>query len=150
MKILPTTVNDFPDWLGMRRELYTGLDEGFHRQEVEAILASDVMAAFVGVSDVGDGTIGMLELSLRNVVDGCVGGPVGYIEGLYIKPQFRGRGFGRQMVAFAESWFISSGCHEMATDAELDNTAAQAFHRAVGFEETFRIVEYRKRLLDEA
>jgi aminoglycoside 6'-N-acetyltransferase I len=128
----------------MRQAVYSGLDDEHHRQEMDMILESAAMAAFIGVSRIDDQCIGLLELSLRNIVDGCLGSPVGYIEALYIKPEFRGRGLGRQFVTFADSWFMSSGCREAATDSELDNRAAQEFFRRVGFVETWRIVEFKK------
>jgi ribosomal protein S18 acetylase RimI-like enzyme len=34
----------------------------------------------------------------------------------------------------------------VATDAELDNTEAQEFFRRIGFDETWRIVEFKKAL----
>jgi aminoglycoside 6'-N-acetyltransferase I len=145
--ILPVKREQFAEWLSMRQALYTGLDDEFHRREMEAIFASAEIMCFLGVSRVGEGLMAMMELSLRNVVDGCIGSPVGYIEGLYLKPEFRGRGFGRRMIAFAESWFISSGCREMATDTELENTTAQQFFRYAGFEETWRIIEFKKTIL---
>ena len=145
MRMSPVTRDAFAEWLAMRQELYTGLDEAFHRDEMEAIVASDDLACFLAIADADD-AIGMIELSLRNLVDGCIGGPVGYIEGLYVRPEFRGQGYGRQMVAFAESWFVGRGCRDMATDAELDNTEAQDFFCRIGFDETWRIVEFKKSL----
>jgi aminoglycoside 6'-N-acetyltransferase I len=144
MDISPITSEDMDEWLAMRRALYTGLDDAFHRREMDVIVTSREMTCFIGRLSGGEVCVGMIELSLRNVVDGCLNSPVGYIEGLYIKPELRGRGFGRQLVAFAESWFIRNGCREMATDAELDNSEAQAFFRQLRFSETWRVVEFKK------
>ncbi len=146
MHIVPVEPCDFDQWLAMRQALYTGLDEAFHRREMDKFLMSPELACFVGQSSMGDGTIGLIELSLRNIVDGCVDGPVGYIEGLYVQPGFRGQSFGRQLITFAESWFTSQGCRDMATDSELENTSAQHFFRRAGFTETWRIVEFKKSL----
>jgi aminoglycoside 6'-N-acetyltransferase I len=88
----------------------------------------------------------MLELSLRNFVDGCLGGPVGYMEGIYITPGQRKRGHGRELAEFAANWFRSKGCREMAADAELGNLAAQEFLTGAGFDETYRIVQYKRSL----
>ena len=63
-----------------------------------------------------------------------------------IDPAHRGCGVSRQLLQHGEQWCRSKGCTEIATDAELDNTAAQRFHEHMGFEETFRVVEYRKSL----
>lgn len=79
-------------------------------------------------------------------MDGCLSSPVGYIEGIYLKPEYRSAGYGRQLVARAETWFKGKGCKEMATDAEIDNLDAQKFHENLGFQEIYRIVEYKKSL----
>jgi aminoglycoside 6'-N-acetyltransferase I len=127
----------------MRQALYVGLDTAFHDREMQWIFRSRELSAFIALSAT-DEAIGILELSLRNVVDGCVGGPVGYIEGMYLEPVHRGRGYGRQMIAFATDWFRARGCKEMATDAEIDNAAAQAFYRRVGFREGWRVVGFTR------
>lgn len=88
----------------------------------------------------------MVEVSLRNVVDGCRTSPVGYVEGIVVVPSHRGRGVGRALLARAEEWCRSNGCSEIATDAEIDNELAQHFHESMGFRETYRVVEYRKDL----
>jgi len=50
------------------------------------------------------------------------------------------------MIEFAAEWFLSKGCREMAADSELENTSAQQFFVGNGFEETFRVVEFKKPL----
>lgn len=147
MHIAPVRREHFACWLQMRSDLYSGLTEQFHAEEMEWIFTSADKTCFLAwASD--DSAAGLLELSLRNIVDGCVGAPVGYIEGLYLRPDQRGRGLGRQLLEHAEQWFHAQGCRAMATDTELDNTAAQEFFRHAGFEETYRIVEFRKPLAD--
>ena len=70
--------------------------------------------------------------------------PVGFIEGIYVQPEFRGRGLGARLVGVATEWSKQAGCTEMATDAEIENTDAQSFHKRMGFVETYRIVEFKK------
>ena len=41
---------------------------------------------------------------------------------------------------------LQKGCTEVATDAEIHNLEAMAFHRKMGFIETYRIVQFRKEL----
>ncbi len=52
----------------------------------------------------------------------------------------------RRLMTRAEDWCRSKGCKELATDAELENQQAQRFHRHMGFQETYRIVEFKKEL----
>lgn len=133
------------EWLRLREAVYTGIDQTFHEQEMELFLNDETKECFLAIADSGK-TCGMVEVSLRNVVDGCLTSPVGYIEGIFVDADHRGKGVARNLLEQAESWCRSKGCTEIATDAELDNTAAQQFHARMGFEETYRIVEFRKSL----
>jgi len=133
----------FPQWKRLRNSLYTGLDDTEHEREMAAILSAPDQACLVAMS--GDGKLaGFVEVSQRNIVDGCDGSPVGYIEGLYVRSELRGQGVGRALVERAIEWFRQAGCREVASDAELDDTDAQAYWQRLGFEEVWRIVQYRK------
>jgi len=84
-----------------------------------------------------------LSLSLRSdYVEGTNSCPVGYIEGLYVKPEYRRRGIAEKMVIHAKEWSKQFGCAELASDCTLDNAASQSFHNDVGFTEAGRIVCY--------
>jgi aminoglycoside 6'-N-acetyltransferase I len=43
-----------------------------------------------------------------------------------------------------EEWTRGHGCSELASDALLDNASSHAAHAACGFEETERVVFFRK------
>lgn len=133
----------FPEWCQMRDALFTGLDEDFHQQEMALIFDAEDRTCFMAYNSFNE-PIGFIELSLRNLVDGCLSSPVGYIEGIYLQPEDRSVGTGRQLINWAETWFKEKGCTEMATDAEINNLDAQKFHERVGFKETYRIVQYKK------
>ena len=135
----------FPEWCQMRDGLFTGLDDNFHQQEMSLIFDAKDRTCFMAYNNNNE-PIGFIELSLRNLVDGCLSSPVGYIEGIYLQPKYRNAGMGRQLVNWAETWFKKKGCVEMATDAELDNLDSQKFHEGIGFQETYRIVQYKKSL----
>lgn len=143
--ILPVRETQFEDWLRLRKDVYNSVDDEFHRQEMALILNDPEKECLLAVSDAGS-AFGMVEMSLRNVVDGCLTTPVGYVEGIFIEPAHRGSGIARLLLQRAEDWCRSKGCREIATDAELDNEEAQRFHQRMGFVETYRIVEFRKSL----
>ncbi len=145
MNIRKLTEADFACWSRLRDELYSGLDAAHHEREMAWILESDEHAAFLAEDESGH-PAGLVELSLRNIVDGCVGGPVGYLEGLYLEPGWRGKGLGRELLAHAEGWCRSRGCTSLATDAELDNPEAQAFYERLGFERKWTVVQFLKAL----
>jgi aminoglycoside 6'-N-acetyltransferase I len=133
----------FPVWKRMREALYSGLDPEFHDGEMEWIESSGEAECYLAFDEKGK-PIGMMELSLRNVVDGCIGGPVGYVEGIYLEPEHRRGGLGSELLKFATERFRARGCSDMATDAEIDNVDAQEFYRKVGFTESWRVVGFTR------
>ena len=71
---------------------------------------------------------------------------MGYIEGWYVKSEFRRQGVGRQLVHAAEEWARSRGCTEMGSDSLLSNVDGQRAHVQLGYEEVDRVVTFRKAL----
>lgn len=145
LRLAAATRRDLGTWRAMRADLYSGLDDAFNEFEMDLILSSRDRACLL-VRAPNDDAVGFIEVSLRNVVDGVVGGPVGYIEGIYLVPSWRGLGLGPAMIEAVAEWFRSEGCRDMATDAEIENDDAQQFWSDLGFEETWRIVQYRRPL----
>lgn len=104
--------------------------------------------AEVFVIDRGDGSLaGFVEAGSRPYADGCDTSPVGYVEAWYVDDKVRRQGYGRALLEAAEDWARSQGYREMASDALLDNHISHAAHRAAGYEEVERIVQFRKPLL---
>ena len=144
IQITTATRADIPAWRKMRTALYTGITEAFDIEEIEIILnAPDKTCLILTVGDQPE-AIGFAEVALRNVVDGCLSSPVGYLEGIYVDQAFRGCGYARALLAKAEEWCVAQGCTEMGSDSELENTVAQSFHRHLGFEETYRTVGFKR------
>jgi aminoglycoside 6'-N-acetyltransferase I len=126
----------------MRSVLYSSLSDEFHKEEMEKIFnSSEWYCQFI--EDKNNYVLGFIELSSRNVVDGCLSSPVAYLEGLYLKSEFRGKGLGKKIINIIINWCREKGFSELATDTELNNSEAQEFFQAVGFQETYRIVEFR-------
>ena len=95
----------------------------------------------------GDAPIGFAEARRRmEYVNGTRSSPVGFLEAWYVVPGWRGRGVGRALVAWVEAWTRACGCTELASDALLDNRVSLAAHLGCGFEETERVVCFRKPL----
>lgn len=102
-------------------------------------------AAFVAYAQAEP--LGLAEAAIRaDYVNGAQSSPVGFLEGLYVAPQARRRGVARALVAEVSRWARAAGCGELASDAALANVASHAVHRALGFEETERVVFFRKPL----
>lgn len=71
---------------------------------------------------------------------------VAYLEGWFVKPEARGQGVGRALVAAAEAWARDRGCIEFASDAQPESTGSALAHRAVGFADVGLVRCFRKDL----
>ena len=89
---------------------------------------------------------GFLELGRRASADGCTTSPVAYIEGWYVDPDLRRSGIGRALVQAAEQYARDTGYREIASDCELENVASRSAHRALGYDDTRRVISFRKSL----
>ena len=113
--------------------------------EIRRTLASAREAAFLAVGDSGE-AVGFAEVSTREYVDGCRTSPVGYLEGIYVRPEHRKRGVATELVRAGESWALARGCTEMGSDARIGNERSISFHKAAGFRETERQVVFLKEI----
>ncbi len=96
---------------------------------------------------VGETPIGFAQCQLRHdYVEGTHSSPVGYLEGVFVKPEYQHKGYAKKLVQECELWAKTKGCTEFASDCELDNTNSFNFHIAIGFEETNRVICFRKEL----
>ena len=106
-------------------------------------------AVFLAMED--GAPAGFAQCQLRHdYVEGTRTSPVGYLEGVYVRKDFRGRGLARALLSACEDWAKERGCSEFASDCAVDNGASIAFHRSAGFDEANRIVCFTKRLREEA
>jgi aminoglycoside 6'-N-acetyltransferase I len=87
--------------------------------------------------------VGFVEASKRmDYVNGTSSSPVAFLEGLYVEPASRRNGVARSLVAAVAAWAAAEGCTELASDSPIENVAAHAVHRALGFVETERVVYF--------
>ncbi|HWF43520.1 MAG TPA: aminoglycoside 6'-N-acetyltransferase [Candidatus Kapabacteria bacterium] len=145
--IRPVTKADASVWEAMRSALWPD-ESGEHHVTVQQYFAGTIPyieEVLLAIADTGE-AVGFAELSIRNIVDGCESGRVAYIEGWFVKPEARGTGIGGALVKAAEEWGRNRGCTEFASDVEIENEASARLHRELGFEETSRVICFRKDL----
>jgi aminoglycoside 6'-N-acetyltransferase I len=142
------TESDASEWLRMRRALWPDGGVADHQEDIDRYFAGDRREpAEVLLAVAPDGTpIGFVELSIRNIVDGCSTGNVAYLEGWYVDEGARRLGVGRMLFEAAEQWAIRQGCTEFGSDALIDNEVSCIAHRSLGFTETGTVCMFRKRI----
>ena len=91
--------------------------------------------------------VGFAQCSLRyDYVEGTKTSPVGYLEGIFVKEEFRNKGYAKELLAACETWAKEKGCKEFASDCEIDNIDSFCFHKAMNFTESNRIICFTKML----
>ena len=95
----------------------------------------------------GETACGFAQCGLRHgYVEGTSGSPVGYLEGIYVAPEYRRKGCSGALLSACENWARTLGCEEFASDCELDNIQSLHFHLKAGFREANRIICFAKKL----
>ena len=146
VSVRPAEPRDAVDWIRLRTELWPEAPED-HPSEIEAYFRRPPSRSVCLVAEGPERDIvGFAEVGLRDYAEECRTSPVGYLEGIYVRPDARRTGAGRALVRAGEEWARTRGCTEMASDRALDNEPSGVFHEAVGFTEVHRVVCYRKEL----
>jgi aminoglycoside 6'-N-acetyltransferase I len=138
---------DQPGWLEMRLALWTDASAEEHRGHMAILLAQPERYLQLVMYDERRQPVAFIEGSIRSdYVNGTESSPVGFVEGVYVAPDWRRRGVARQLFAAIGDWARARGCHELASDALLANETSQRAHAALGFRETERVVYFTKAL----
>lgn len=94
-----------------------------------------------------DMPVGFAQCQLRyDYVEGTSTSPVGYLEGIFVMKGYRDKGYAKELLAACEAWAKENGCHEFASDCEIDNIDSFHFHKAMNFTEANRIICFTKTL----
>jgi aminoglycoside 6'-N-acetyltransferase I len=138
---------DQPGWLEMRVALWPDATPDDHRGYMAISLAQPERFLQLMMYDERRTPVGFIEGSIRgDYVNGTETSPVGFVEGVYVVPALRRHGIARRLFAAIGDWAKARGCRELASDALLANEASQRAHRALGFEETERVVYFSKKI----
>ncbi|HWV21725.1 MAG TPA: aminoglycoside 6'-N-acetyltransferase [Devosia sp.] len=145
VRVMPATAADAAEWIAMRTMLWPSGGNGAHAADIAELLM-DAGETINLIARGDDGTaLGFAEAALRrDYVNGCKTSPVAFLEGIFVMPEARGKGVARALVAAVEAWGREQGCTEFASDASVENFTSHEMHRALGFEETQRVVFFRK------
>jgi len=109
-------------------------------------MLSDITQIFFLAFD-GEKAVGVTHGSLRReYVNGANDELKGYLEAIYVLPEYRKNGIAAELDRIIGRWVARNGCREMASDCLLENTNSYNFHRKIGYEETERNIFFLKAL----
>jgi aminoglycoside 6'-N-acetyltransferase I len=133
----PLQDRDRAAWIGLRQALWMGSDATTQAAADGTLLSEPrrfgALRYGVLLAVEAGRTVGFVEVSLRDDIEGLGGAPVGYIEGVYIEPKHQRRGLGRGLLDEAARWTRAQGATQLASDVLPDNPASLAFHEHSGF-----------------
>ena len=147
--VRPAEPRDGDAWTAMRQALWPDADARELAQETRHFFERPRERIFlteVFIAEIDRDAVGMLELSLRSIADGCRSSPVPYIEGWFVAERARRHGVGSALVRASEAWARARGFTEIASDILIENHISEAAHKKLGFEEVDRMVSFRKSL----
>ena len=79
----------------------------------------------------GTGNRGMLWMGISR--DQYTAEETGYLLGIYVSEELRGRGIGRELVSAAESWCVDKGLYTMQLDVSPCNEPAYSLYTSSGY-----------------
>lgn len=137
--------SDRAEWIRLRQALWPHVTAQAHAEELAVLIEETQLCGWL-VSDRSGPVVGFAEVSIRPYATGCTQMPVAFLEGIYLETAYRRQGLGRLLIEQIERDYVAKGFTELCSDAPLDNDISHQAHARWGFDETQRVVYFRKPL----
>lgn len=134
--------DDLEVWLEMRCQLWPSNTKESHQNEMLESISDKNFVAFLAEDD--GKPVGFLEAFVRPFANGCESRPVPFLEGIWVTPSYRKQGISKLMLSKFEEWVANAGFSEIGSDVEISNESSISAHQAWGFQETERVVYFKK------
>jgi len=142
-KIIKINQDYFSEWVKMGCQLWPNNSYEKLSEEFKGLLNSEKEETFLYLEN--NKAVGFINLSIReDYVNGSRYSPVGYVEGIYVKPEFRKKGIAKALVKIGEMWAKSLGCKEMGSDVLIENKDSADFHKKIGFKDVETVICFIK------
>lgn len=143
--IIEATTEQLKDLTNLASELYNGNNSEALENELKQMLENSNHRFLLYVED--EQPIAFMHLSIRtDYVQGSETSPTGYIEGVYVKGEYRRKGISTKLFHEGKKWFKRHGCTQVGSDMEVDNQDSYPFHMSLGFKEAGRLITFIKDL----
>jgi aminoglycoside 6'-N-acetyltransferase I len=143
------TTDEFEIWFTLALKLWGDYEPEDLKKDLLKVFHAENQNSFLAKCP-EQGTIGFINVSVRNdYVEGADNTPTGYLEGIYVEPEYRNLGVAKQLVTIGAKWLYEMGCRQMGSDTGLENKDSQEFHKKAGFREEAVLVHFLKDIKQE-
>lgn len=144
--IREATINDCAEIANLAKEIWTNNLISELEKEFNESIVSEKACIYV-FEDEDKRIKGFAQCNLRyDYVEGTKSSPVGFLEGIFITEEYRGKGIGKLLLNAVELWAKENGCIEFACDCGINNSTSYNFHIHHGFKEVNRIICFSKKI----
>ncbi|WP_052345768.1 aminoglycoside 6'-N-acetyltransferase [Paucisalibacillus sp. EB02] len=140
-KVIVAGKEQVDDLIKLAMKVYTGSTYDGLQQEFHDMFQTDKHRFLLYL--VKEKPIAFMHLSIRvDYVQGCESSPTGYLEGVYVDPDYRKKGISTALFNEGKKWLLEKGCKQIGSDMEEGNHTSYSFHMSVGFKEAGRLVTF--------
>ncbi|WP_375586058.1 GNAT family N-acetyltransferase [Cyclobacterium xiamenense] len=138
--------SDFESLLKMGLKLWTDYGESKLAEQLERVCSLNNQKILIAKNS-KDIAIGFSIFSIReDYVEGADKTPTGYLEGIYVEPQFRKNGIAKRFLQMGEQWLKTKNCTQIGSDTWLTDIESRKFHKKIGFWEEDELVHFLKNI----
>ena len=146
VRIRAASESDLDAMVGLIERLFTlepdfRFDAGRARHGLDLLLAREDAAA-LWVAELDGQVIGMC--SAQIVISTAEGGLAAWVEDVVVRPELRGAGIGRRLLAAVSAWAMRRGISRLQLLADAENAIALGFYRRLDWQTT-RLICLRQR-----
>ena len=138
--------HDIDAFIALTYKLWQNPPSEDHENMIKAAIGSENHMILVA-KDAQGNLQGFSMVSIRtDYVEGAKTSPAGYLEGIYVNPDFRGSGISRHFIETSEVWLKKNNCTQLGSDTWLSDHSSRSFHKHMGFWEEDELVHFLKDL----
>ena len=102
---------------GVRANVFSYVKDRFSDADIATFVAED------------DDLVGYVSVEKRTPPPVFARGPRGYVDGLFVREQYRRHGIAEALLSRAESWARRQDCEYISLDVHAENHVAQSLYR---------------------
>ncbi|PWS26147.1 GNAT family N-acetyltransferase [Pedobacter yonginense] len=139
-------MEDSEPLLKMGIKLWKDYTEPELKKQLQNVFLSDNQRILLAKNPKGI-AVGFSIFSIRqDYVEGAEKTPTGYLEGIYVEPEFRKKGIAKKFLQIGEEWLKVNNCTQIGSDTWLNDKESRKFHKKIGFLEEDELVHFLKKI----